>query len=103
MVLVTIVASAMVGALISNEVGNEATNVVATPAIIPAKTIGVSCFRYPSFKPNKSPQRKNKEEKFFRNAAVIMNQMDLIELKYNLNANSDQRSAKFEKTKNLRS
>ncbi len=49
MVLVTIVASAMVGALISSEVGNEATNVVATPAIVPAKTIGVSCFQISIF------------------------------------------------------
>jgi hypothetical protein len=41
---VTVDANAVAGALISSGIGKEATNVVAAPATVPAKTIRASLF-----------------------------------------------------------
>ena len=66
-------ANAVAGALISSGIGKEATNVVAAPATVPAKTIRASLFSDTlSNQPNKSPPRSvNKKNHFGINQVHI--------------------------------
>jgi hypothetical protein len=63
--LVTVDANQVAGALISSGIGSEATNVVAAPATVPAKTIKASLFSDASISPTKhsSPPKVNLKQK----------------------------------------